>query len=72
MIMTPRMWGLKKRIDFLKWQVTCDPGDYMAQFELDELMIQYGKLDTIERIGLKVLQGGQLTSSLTGNRAQIS
>ncbi len=73
MIETPKMWGIKKRIDFLKQCLKADPGDYMIEFELNELLIAYDKLGRIDRMGLKLVYGGlHPSSSSTDKSRQVS
>lgn len=58
---THKMWALKLRIDTLEWYHQNDPGDYMVEFELNELRIEMDKLERTQKLGLVCLQGGQLS-----------
>lgn len=69
MITTPRMWALRLRIATLEWYHQNDPGDYMVEFELNELIAEYNTLKKIQQLGLRCIEGGQLPSSSTAKEA---
>lgn len=72
MILTSRMWNIKQRIDFLALRAVRDPGDYLIRFELDELTVKFNRLMRIEKLGLRVLEGGRSSSSSTEEKPQAS
>lgn len=59
MIVTPKMWAIKQRLDFLEHHCLCDPGDYLAVWERDELRIKYANLTKRGKIGLYIIRGGK-------------
>ena len=72
MILTPRMWEIKQRMEALELWVLADPGDYLLQFELDELRIEFKRLSQMEKLGLRVIQGGQSSNPSTPLKVQTS
>jgi hypothetical protein len=65
MIITPEMFKISERIEELRQKLAKDPGDYMINFEFDELVTKYDLLDKMEKMGLKVINGGKNSNSLT-------
>lgn len=53
--MNTKMWGLYQRIKQLRWLFQCDPGDYLIETELDDLVAQYDSLDRRGRLGLRLV-----------------
>ena len=47
--LTPKMFLLKERIKHLEWLHKCDPSDYMVEFELIELKLDYSNEVAKER-----------------------
>lgn len=59
MILTPRMWKLKQRIDFLEQATKADPTDRAVSQCLRDLKRVMGRLERIEALGLKLVLGGK-------------
>lgn len=72
MIQTPKMWAITNRLDFLEPLLEQDPDNADLQSEIVHLRGKYERMARIERLGLQLIMGGQVSASCTDQGARIS
>lgn len=72
MIVTPQMWSINQRIEFLEFCNLTSPEDFLVKFELEELRIKYKQLNRKEELGLKVIEGGRQSSEIYTSIAPLT
>lgn len=65
-------WDLTKRIEFLTWLITCDPADYLVEFELAELKIELNECLARQAIDMYVERGFHPSNSQTEDESKVS
>lgn len=72
MIISPKIFGLTKRIEFLTHLLKADPDDAEVDAELQVLEHKLDKLQRIERLGLRLILGGDENCRQTSDQGDIS
>lgn len=65
MVITPKMYSLAMDIQCLEGLCKREPGDYLAEFELNEMKEKFKKLERIEKMGLRLIVCSRLSEPCT-------